>query len=404
VSIRILFVDDEPFLLAGIKSMLRKYRTQWEMEFASSAQAALDAMGVAPFDVVVSDMRMPVTDGAALLAEVRKRSPRTARIILSGQADRASTLRALPVTHQFLSKPCEPGLLCGTIERVLAVQRLVHDDEVRALIGRIDRLPPMPRSALKLQAACQRGAAMPEIAAIVEDDPGLAAKALQLVSSAFFGYARRVTTVKQAVSLLGTEILTALSLESAVAPAKGGPFSDDELAALHESSTATARVARAIVADPQKGGEAFSAGLLAKTGYLALGLVQPARVEAVVARARAESVPLDDAERGLGGATHAQVGALLLGTWGVPFDLVEAVLFHADPSAAEPATKNPALVAVHIAHAVVRAAFLGTDATDVVDHAFLARAGVTDGAEHLINKARVELATLASERVAAHAA
>ena len=103
----ILFVDDEQQILDGLKDLLRKQRKQWSMVFALGGQAALDELTQRPFDVVVSDMRMPGIDGATLLTRVKEMYPASARIILSGHADRDSIVRALPVAHQFLNRPCD---------------------------------------------------------------------------------------------------------------------------------------------------------------------------------------------------------------------------------------------------------------------------------------------------------
>ena len=92
---RVLFVDDEPLILAGLKQALYRQRSRWQMFFVESADAALALLAEGPFDVIVTDMRMPGKDGAALLQEVRSRYPDTARIVLSGQSGRDELLRAL---------------------------------------------------------------------------------------------------------------------------------------------------------------------------------------------------------------------------------------------------------------------------------------------------------------------
>src|SRR5450631_4533885 len=117
-SPRILFVDDEPNLLAGLRRMLRTKGDVWDMQFAESGRQALTLMGEEPFDVVVSDMRMPGMDGGQLLAEVRRLYPRTARIILSGHADQAAIIAAIGPTQQYLAKPCELDLLVAVLDRV----------------------------------------------------------------------------------------------------------------------------------------------------------------------------------------------------------------------------------------------------------------------------------------------
>ena len=114
-AIRVIFVDDEPRVLEGLKRMLRPKRNEWQMTFVGSAQAALDALQAEPCEVVVTDMRMPGMNGAELLEVVQREYPDTIRLILSGQAETESVMKALGVSHQFLSKPCDAEILQGTI-------------------------------------------------------------------------------------------------------------------------------------------------------------------------------------------------------------------------------------------------------------------------------------------------
>jgi DNA-binding NtrC family response regulator len=116
---RILFVDDEPALLAGLEKLLRRDRTRWEMVFVLGGHRALEEIRRCPFDAVVSDMRMPDIDGATLLTIVQQERPATARIMLTGYADDAELGRVRPVLHQLLNKPCRVAALREAIERSL---------------------------------------------------------------------------------------------------------------------------------------------------------------------------------------------------------------------------------------------------------------------------------------------
>jgi len=107
----VLFVDDEPRILEGLRRMLRGQRNEWDMAFAPGGEAALAMMGATTFDVIVSDMRMPEMDGAALLTQVRNLYPQVVRIVLSGHTELSTALRVVPVAHQFLAKPCDAGTL-----------------------------------------------------------------------------------------------------------------------------------------------------------------------------------------------------------------------------------------------------------------------------------------------------
>src|SRR5690606_34045961 len=124
---RILFVDDEPHVLDGLRDLLHKRLREWEMSFALGGQEALTLLETRPFDVVISDMRMPGIDGVTLLRLVKERYPAIARIVLSGQAERDAVVNALPVAHQFLSKPCDVEVLYAVVERACGLQGLLQD-------------------------------------------------------------------------------------------------------------------------------------------------------------------------------------------------------------------------------------------------------------------------------------
>ena len=141
---RILFVDDETMILQGLERTLRPLRNEWEMAFANSGPRALDLMNQAPFDVVISDMRMPGMNGAELLTEVLKKFPKTVRLILSGHADRDLVLKCVGSTHQYLSKPCNPDELKSAIRRAGNLDQSLRDKSLGQLISRMDRLPSIP--------------------------------------------------------------------------------------------------------------------------------------------------------------------------------------------------------------------------------------------------------------------
>ena len=102
---RLLFVDDERELLEGLRDALRRNRTRWEMEFVDDPVAALELLRTYPADVVVSDLRMPTMDGAQMLEQVRALQPGAVRIVLSGQSDADTSMRAMLVAHMALAKP-----------------------------------------------------------------------------------------------------------------------------------------------------------------------------------------------------------------------------------------------------------------------------------------------------------
>lgn len=138
---RILFVDDEPAVLEGLRNLFRKQRRHWEMVFAPGGMEALGELERTRFDVVVSDMRMPGIDGAELLRRVKDGYPSIARIVLSGHAEPEAVARVLPVADTYVSKPCDAEALRVAIEQGCAL----HDQHERENAGTASSLrPPSP--------------------------------------------------------------------------------------------------------------------------------------------------------------------------------------------------------------------------------------------------------------------
>jgi len=334
---RILFVDDEPNIREGMRRMLRSMRNEWDMEFAESGEAALDVMAEwrsaqKPFDVVVSDMRMPGMDGADLLARVKEISPDSVRLILSGHSDTASIMKTVGNAHQYLNKPCDPELLKRTIKRAFALRTLLQDEHLQKIVGEIGSLPSLPVVYREVMASLQKpNASLADVGKVIGKDVAMTATLLKLVSSAFFGLSKPVNTVERAVAFLGLDTLITLVLAQGIfkesPPINVPGFSIEKL---WQHSLATASAARIIAGqqgcDKAELDDAFLAGMLHDVGKLVLAQSMPEQFGEVLATARDNSAI--HAEREVLQTTHADIGAYLLGLWGLTDAVVESVAFH----------------------------------------------------------------------------
>ncbi|MGD2062433.1 MAG: response regulator [Nitrospirota bacterium] len=354
---RILFVDDEPNILAGLRRMLRGERDRWQMDFAASGPEALARLEEMPFDVVVSDMRMPGMDGARLLTEVSQRHPATVRIVLSGQSDLESVMKSVGPTHQYLTKPCDVDVLTATVERALALRRVLTNHAICTLVTGLERIPSFPALYQEIVQAVQSPETpLKVVGEIIGRDPGMSTKILQLVNSAFFGLGRPVASPAQAVSFLGLDTIRALVLSVDVFeqfdPTTIRAF---RLESLWTHSLAVGTLAHHIATAEQTTKsvreESLLAGLLHDVGKLILVANLPHEYEAAQALANRERICVTEAQRQVFGSSHPEVGAYLLRIWGIPDAVVEAVAFHHQPEAS-PADHFNALTAVHTANAL----------------------------------------------------
>ena len=336
---RILFVDDEVSILDGLKRMLRPMRTQWEMAFAPGGEAALSLLEAAGFDVIVTDMRMPGMDGASLLEIVREKYPSMLRIILSGYTELQASLRAVPVAHQFLLKPCDPDMLRAGISRATSLGEHLNSKMLTSLVGALRDLPSLPRVFSELRAALALpNATIEQISRIVEQDIALTAKLLQLVNSAFFGLARDVNDVKTAVSCLGLSVLhdLVLTLEVFRSFTPNEYVSIEYLEEFHRHAQLAARIAAGISQNAKITPAGVLAALMHDVGKLVIAERTPAHFARAIAQAEQEHKPLYAIEEELIQISHAEVGAYLLSLWGLPQSVVEAVAHHHHPRRVPP--------------------------------------------------------------------
>jgi HD-like signal output (HDOD) protein/CheY-like chemotaxis protein len=332
--------------------MLRSQRDHWEVAFAQGGEAALAMLDAAPFDVVVSDMRMPGMDGAALLGCIRERYPEVIRFILSGHSDLNGAYRAVPVAHQFLGKPCDPDALRVAIERACNLKLVLSDESLCRTIGAVRELPALPRTYLELTKALgDSDVSLDRVAKIVEQDVAIAAKLLQLVNSAFFGLSREVTNVQAAVSYLGVDVLQSLVLSIGVFRSfeDAGMMQGFSVERFQSHAYLTAKTADALPTPKHLKGVTSLAALLHDVGKLVLAMKMPAHLARVLAMAREQGRPLYEVEQELIGVTHAEIGAYLLGLWGLPWPVVEAVAHHHAPTRV-PEQGFDALAAVYVAN------------------------------------------------------
>ena len=351
---RIIFVDDELQILQGLRRTLSRQSPEWEMTFVTSGSAALTAMAAASFDVIVSDMRMPEMDGATLLEKVRNLYPQVARIALSGQSEQEMILRAVGSTHQYLSKPCVPELLKSTITRACALRECLKIPKLQQVVSGMSYLPSLPSLYLELLAEVNSTKiSLEKVSRIISNDLGMTAKILQIANSEFFGLSQHIATAREAVTYLGLDVIRSLLLTFNI-------FSELNLEGLDKEhftelwnhslivGVCARQIANAEGVGIEMANQSFTAGLLHDIARLVIALNLPEQRKRIFVLSGAEQIPYLEAEREVVAASHMEIGAYLLGLWGLPDSIVEATIFHHNPGDCT-AKKFSPLTAVHVA-------------------------------------------------------
>jgi len=360
---RILFVDDDANVLSGLRNVLRSKRHEWDMDFANGPEEALAKVAEKSFDVVISDMRMPRMDGATLLGKIKQLQPKAVRMILSGQTELESVMKSVFVAHMFLSKPCDPTVLRNVVDRACQLNAILNSEELRGAAGKVEMLPAAPKTYMALnEALASPNCAVTDVVRIIERDVGLCAKLLQLVNSAFFGLSRKIASLLEAVTYLGTLTIKnlAMALEAFAAASGACGLSEGALLALQDHSLLTGQIARQIQsADKKKAEEAFLAGVLHEVGWL---------VKVSDAFSADAGIEID----------RPLLGAYLLGLWGLPHTILEAVAYHQEPRLVTH-SEFEIIDVVYVAHHLA-AEIRGTPVVGrPLDLSYLATVGVDDG-------------------------
>ncbi|MEW5961503.1 MAG: HDOD domain-containing protein, partial [Chloroflexota bacterium] len=256
---------------------------------------------------------------------------------------------------------------------------------LRELISRLETLPSLPTLYSQLLGELESpDPSTTNLAQLVSQDMGMSVKILQLVNSAFFGLRQHIPSSTQAVLLLGLDTMKILGLSvQAFAHFDRAQLETLGLASLWNHSVSAATLARQIA--HVEGGDrrlldyAFTAGLLHDVGKLVLVTLLPAEYTQTWQRVVEQGEPLLATESELLGATHPQVGAYLLGLWGLPRPIVEAVAWHHHPPE-HTADQFSLVTAVHVANVLAceLAAAAPIRAGFDIDRGYLDRLGLAD--------------------------
>lgn len=350
---KILFVDDDPLIIRGFRRFAEEYTDHWNIFFSTSGQDALTILGQYPMDVLITDMRMPLMDGNRLLELVSQNFPGVIRFVLSGNAEDSRLIEASSLAHQFIAKPCEMNLLMQTVEQACQVRSLLTDPQLINVVTSLKKLPSVPALYTQLMREMESDEPSPKVVGnIISQDTAMTAKILQLVNSAFFGLPSKISDPQKAVNILGIDTVKALVLSIQIfSEYQGYASSNFSIDRLWKHSIQVGRAARSICTsarlDAQTQANAQIVGVLHDIGKL-VQLSIPNFLNKVKSK---KGKVLLASEYQVLGTSHAEIGAYLLGIWGLPQYIIEAVVFHHRP-AAQISTKFNLISALHISNSL----------------------------------------------------
>ncbi|MFI3158560.1 MAG: response regulator [Methylococcaceae bacterium] len=370
----ILFVDDDENIISGIQRQLRPYREQWQLFFANSGPQALQLMTKQPIDLIVSDMMMPEMRGDELLKKVSEHYPCTVRMILSGYADEDTLKSGMEVAHQYLSKPCSSETLQEAISQIFKIQACVSNPRIIAGIGNASQLPSLPKIYQEVNAAiADENISIGDIAKIFAHDMVLSAKLLHLVNSPYFGLNRIVSSLTDAINLIGIKKLNNLVLSAHVKSAfpVNTPETKHYMEYLWLDACRVSELARQIALSENqqedRPDQAYLGGLLHNMGLLIFLSRGGDKLNVFMKEVKNTDTPIAELESAIFGFTRSEAAAYVLSLWKIPPRIIEAILLQSTPSNTD-YNGVSALTAVHVASCLLKPSAM-TDCNRLFDMA-----------------------------------
>lgn len=359
---RILCVHDNSATLEKFRRMLLERQPEWQVRLENTTESGIEAFHSWGPDAVVAGLHPPIADGVELLMHVRDEHGEVIRIALGDSQMTDASLRSLKIAHRLVPENISALDLTEVLRRALLLRNLVSPQPLRELLGSMGQLPAMPRVYAELTRRLEDpSVSVLELGELVSEDMVLAAQVLRMANSAYFGRDRAVTRLTDAAARLGTRLLRSLVLTAELYGGFPMPARFQERAEeLQRHSALVARIASGLEPRAAWNDDAFSAGLLHDVGKLVLMSRMPDRYEAIEREAHESGRSVAEVEEQRLGAHHGTVGACLLGMWGLPSVVLEAVHGHHGLALDVPQRLNPA-------RAVALADRLAHDVTDPED-------------------------------------
>ncbi|EHQ92227.1 HDOD domain-containing protein [Desulfosporosinus youngiae] len=230
------------------------------------------------------------------------------------------------------------------------------------VLKRVQALPPLPTSALRVIALTKNpDTTVKDLETVISQDPSLAAGILRQANSAYYGYARRISSLQEAIVMLGFQVTQGLAMASAVAPLLKTNLLGYEIEqeGLWKHSMLTAMTAKRLCQYKKLpyGDTAFTAGLLHDIGKLVISVYVQEVGSFLVEKVKEVKLSYVELEEKVIGYNHAAVGGFLARSWFLPEDLVSPISYHHSPSLA-PSYPELASV-VHVANGLANLLGIG---------------------------------------------
>lgn len=335
----IVVIDDEPAILASLTSLLRRQR--FSVHGFESVPEALEFLRANPVNLILSDMKMPGMNGREVLHQAAQISPDSVRILTSGHESKEEILAAISsgIAQYYIIKPWDDEALRETLGEAMRLQRDLKALHLKEVLKSFNALPSPSRFQTGLWGLLAKPEKpIHELAEEIERSPALVAKLLRVANSVFFGARQKVTTVLDAIRLVGTQYVVsmAISIESMSAATAGMSAETSAIVEkIWERSLRKAHLAKQIGSRWQNFEQMHAltiASLLQDIGMIILICYRPEEYRRYQSLLHTKETTAYALQREVFGITHEKLGEAVLEYWNFPKEISGAVGRHHGPT------------------------------------------------------------------------
>jgi HD-like signal output (HDOD) protein/CheY-like chemotaxis protein len=339
----VLIVDGDEAVLASLRSLLR--RRGWECHTFAKANDALEFLKSHSVPIVVSEVRLPGRSGVEFLNDVASVCPQATRIMTAAYDDKRVLLGALSkgLIQHYVFKPWDDLVFRDLLDRIVEEQQEMGRLELKEILSELSSLPAPVRYHDRLKGLLAgEEASIQEVVREVEQSPPLTAKILRVANSVHVSATRHITTIKDAVVLIGTQyVLGFITGQEAFDSLRRGDDAQvtHNLEGLWEFSVRRAGLARRICESGRReahGASAYVASLLQDIGLGIRLSFQPERYREMRQLQQQSSLSLLEADAQVFRTTHEKVGGAVLRQWNFPEEISRAVVLSHGLTGADP--------------------------------------------------------------------
>jgi len=385
----ILFVESNPGVVEGLRASLPELGPAWPFRIATSGEQGLKCLADSRVEGVAVAISLSDMPGLEFLRRASEVAPTTVGMLRATPEDRVAFGKNGGLAPHFLPHAPNAEELGETLQRIFQLMRWMSEPSIRSLMGRMENLPAVP--ALYARVMRELRSEEPSIESVgklISHDPALTAKMLQMVNSPVFALGRPICEAIDAVTFLGAErtkaliLIASLSLHGSLTPCEG--FSQESF---WQHSLTVATLARTLALKELKNAgladACFTAGLLHDIGKLLFASNLPTEYGQVTNAAKTAKTSIGEWELKAFGVSHGELGASLLGMWGLPMPVLEAIAWHEHPRSEE----TPGFSTVTIVHAAnvleyEKRGLAGGDGVPQFEMEYLATLGLADRLNH----------------------